>query len=180
MANLSKIEDLFREHYTFLCTVADNVVVDEDISKDIVQNFFLYCLDHISALDITSFKSYAFRAVKNAALSYKKRAKKVDYNTELVQQKAKNEHLVCENELEEHESLRNLELWKIIGQMPEKRRLVFLLSNKDGLKYTEIAAQLDISVNTVKTHIKLSYEFLRRECQSLIRILAACILWIYN
>jgi DNA-directed RNA polymerase specialized sigma24 family protein len=52
------------------------------------------------------------------------------------------------------------------------------LSNKEGLKYTEIATQLDISVNTVKTHIRLSYEFLRRECQSLIRVLVLIYLWI--
>jgi hypothetical protein len=55
---------------------------------------------------------------------------------------------------------------------------VFVLSNKDGLKYTEIAAQLDISVNTVKTHIKLSYEFLRRECQSLMRTIIVIGIWI--
>ncbi|MCX2453645.1 sigma-70 family RNA polymerase sigma factor [Pedobacter sp. PLR] len=179
MAKLSKIEFLFREHYSFLCTVAFKVVEDEDVAKDIVQNFFLYCLDKSSTLEvIVSFKSYAFRAVRNASLSYIKKSKKVDYNDELLQHTAANLISSSEHELQEQEAERDLVLWQIIGQMPERRRHVFLLSNKDGLKYTEIATQLDISVNTVKTHIKLSYEFLRRECQSLIRIVILIYVWI--
>ncbi|MNY67781.1 RNA polymerase sigma factor [compost metagenome] len=80
--------------------------------------------------------------------------------------------------MHDREIMRDQILWDIIGQMPAKRRHIFLLSNKDGLKYAEIATQLDISVNTVKTQIKLSYEFLRRECRSLIRIIIAIGIWI--
>lgn len=179
MADLSKIEALFRAHYSFLCAVAYRVVEDEDVAKDIVQNFFLYCLDKISVITVqTSFKSYAFRAVKNASLSYKKKAKKVDYNDELLRKTSANMACILEEDKEERETARDLVLWQIIGQMPEKRRHIFLLSNKEGLKYTEIAAQLDISVNTVKTHIKLSYEFLRKECRSLIRIVVIIYMWI--
>lgn len=170
MTKLSKIEDLFREHYTFLCVVAENVVEDDEIAKDIVQNFFLYCLNNISVLNITlSFKAYAFRAVKNAALSYIKKPKKVLFNDDLLVETMAELH--SSEKDHELDTRRDADLWEIIGRMPEKRRLIFLLSNKDGLKYAEIAAQLDISVNTVKTHIKLSYEYLRRECRTLIRVL---------
>ncbi|MDR6785393.1 RNA polymerase sigma-70 factor (family 1) [Pedobacter africanus] len=179
MADLLKIEALFKEHYSFLCAVAYRVVDDEEVAKDIVQNFFLYCLDKISIIAVhTNFKSYAFRAVRNASLSHRKKARKVDFNDGLLLQAAA--HLVSQQEQDQQneENMRDRELWAIIGQMPEKRRLVFLLSNKEGLKYTEIAAQLDISVNTVKTHIKLSYEFLRRECRSLIRMIMVIGVWL--
>jgi DNA-directed RNA polymerase specialized sigma24 family protein len=70
MADLSRIEALFKEHYSFLCTVSYKVVEDEEVAKDIVQNFFLYCLDKIATIAVhASFKSYAFRAVRNASLS---------------------------------------------------------------------------------------------------------------
>ena len=178
MADLSRIEALFKEHYSFLCTVAYKVVEDEEVAKDIVQNFFLYCLDKIATIAVhASFKSYAFRAVRNASLSYRKKSRKIDYNDELLLQTSV--HLVSQPEQDSLEyEARDKVLWDIIGQMPEKRRHVFLLSNKEGLKYTEIAEQLDISVNTVKTHIKLSYEFLRRECQSLIRIIVLIGIWL--
>jgi RNA polymerase sigma-70 factor (family 1) len=179
MADLLKIEALFKEHYSFLCAVAYRVVEDEDVAKDIVQNFFLYCLDRISTITLhASFKSYAFRAVRNAALSHRKKAQKIDYNDELLLHAAAHLASQQDQDTQEYENARDKELWNIIGQMPEKRRLVFLLSNKEGLKYTEIADQLDISVNTVKTHIKLSYEFLRRECQSLIRTIIVIGIWL--
>ncbi|SMD05375.1 sigma-70 family RNA polymerase sigma factor [Pedobacter africanus] len=179
MAELLKIEALFKEHYSFLCAVAYRVVEDEDVAKDIVQNFFLYCLDKVLTITLhASFKSYAFRAVRNAALSHTKKARRVDYNDELLLQAAAHLASQQEQDTQELESKRDQELWAIIGQMPEKRRMVFLLSNREGLKYTEIAAQLDISVNTVKTHIKLSYEFLRRECQSLIRTIIIIGIWL--
>lgn len=179
MADLSKIEALFKEHYSFLCAVAYKVVEDEEVARDIVQNFFLYCLDKISTIAVqVSFKNYAFRAVRNAALSHRKKSKKVDYNDELLLRAAAHLSSQQDQDILEEERERDQILWNIIGQMPEKRRNVFLLSNKEGLKYTEIAAQLDISVNTVKTHIKLSYEFLRRECQSLIRIIILIGIWL--
>ncbi|POY37911.1 hypothetical protein C3K47_05125 [Solitalea longa] len=43
-----------------------------------------------------------------------------------------------------------------IDKLPEKRRKIFLMSNIEGLKYAEIADQLNVSVNTVKTQIKLA------------------------
>ncbi|SER01700.1 sigma-70 family RNA polymerase sigma factor [Pedobacter rhizosphaerae] len=178
MADLSKIEEHFNEHYSFLCAAAYNVVEDEEVAKDIVQNFFMYCLDKISTIAVhTSFKSYAFRAVRNASLSYRKRAQKVDYNNELMLRASANMASYQERDTQEREAIRDRALWEIIEQMPERRKHIFLLSNKDGLKYTEIAAQLDISVNTVKTHIKLSYEFLRRECQQLIRMIILIVIW---
>ncbi len=178
MADLSKIEELFNEHYSFLCAVAYNVVEDEEVAKDIVQNFFMYCLNKISTITVhTNFKSYAFRAVRNASLSYRKKVRKVEYNDELVIRASAYLESQQEQEIQEYETVRDRALWEIIGQMPEKRRHIFLLSNKDGLKYAEIAAQLDISVNTVKTHIKLSYEFLRRECQQLIRMSILIVIW---
>jgi RNA polymerase sigma-70 factor (ECF subfamily) len=178
MADLSNIEELFNEHYSFLCAAAYSVVEDEEVAKDIVQNFFMYCLDRMSVITLHSnFKNYAFRAVRNASLSYIKKARKVDYNDELMLKAAAHLASQQEQDTQEREAIRDRALWEIIGQMPEKRRHIFLLINKDGLKYAEIAAQLDISVNTVKTHIKLSYEFLRRECQQLIRMIILMVIW---
>jgi RNA polymerase sigma-70 factor (ECF subfamily) len=56
-------------------------------------------------------------------------------------------------------------LWEALNKMPEQRRKVFLMSNQDKVKYKDIALQLGISVNTVKTHIRLALQFLRMECK---------------
>jgi RNA polymerase sigma-70 factor (family 1) len=48
-----------------------------------------------------------------------------------------------------------------IQQMPPQRRKVFELNRKHGLKYEEIAKNLNISPNTVKVHMVQALAFIR-------------------
>jgi RNA polymerase sigma-70 factor (ECF subfamily) len=48
-----------------------------------------------------------------------------------------------------------------IQLLPEQQRQVYLLCQSEGLKYEEVAARLDISTNTVKTHMKRALASLR-------------------
>ena len=55
--------------------------------------------------------------------------------------------------------------------MPEECRNVFVLSRYDGLQNQEIANRLNISINTVKYHIKNALSNLRIELQEYIAFL---------
>ena len=55
------------------------------------------------------------------------------------------------------------ELYRIIQRIPEQRRKILELAVFDSLSYKEIAARLDISVNTVKTQMGRAYQFLKEE-----------------
>jgi RNA polymerase sigma-70 factor (ECF subfamily) len=48
-----------------------------------------------------------------------------------------------------------------IDLLPEQQRQVYLLRQSEGLKYEEIAIRLNISINTVKTHMKRALASLR-------------------
>jgi len=50
---------------------------------------------------------------------------------------------------------------KAIDQLPEKERMVVLLSEFEGMKYAEIAEVLDIPVGTVKSRMSSASERLR-------------------
>ena len=50
---------------------------------------------------------------------------------------------------------------KTIYQMPAKRREVFVLSRREGLKIEEIAERLGISPRTVNKHMQLALRSLR-------------------
>jgi len=52
---------------------------------------------------------------------------------------------------------------QIVLSMPEQTRRVFMLRYAEGLRYRQIAEQLDISTNTVKTHLAKAMQILRRE-----------------
>ena len=47
-----------------------------------------------------------------------------------------------------------------VNELPTECRQVFELSRYEGKKYSEIAQELGISVNTVKYHIKNAIKFL--------------------
>ncbi|MFB6454120.1 RNA polymerase sigma-70 factor [Chitinophaga sp. Hz27] len=162
----ASFEELFRTHYSFLCATAYTVVKDESTAKDIVQDFFLYCWDKRFMIQITkNFKGYAIRAVRNACLNYQKRKGKIIFNDPSSFEEDDIPLPESDKELEE---TRDAALWAAIGRLPIQRQRIFLLSNRDDLKYKDIADQLNISVNTVKTQIKLAYQFLRKECDWMI------------
>src|SRR5665811_1735152 len=48
-----------------------------------------------------------------------------------------------------------------IAALPEKRHEIFRLAREEGLKYREIAEQLNISIKTVETQMTLALKQLR-------------------
>ena len=52
---------------------------------------------------------------------------------------------------------------KAIQKLPEKRKMVFLLSRHEGLTNEEIANRLQISKNTVENQMTQALKFLRQQ-----------------
>ena len=68
----------------------------------------------------------------------------------------------------------------IIREMPEECRKVFLLSRYGDKSYAEIADELNISVNTVKYHIKKAISLLREELKDYILAITALYFYLFN
>lgn len=176
IVDLGDLESLFRQHYQFLCTAAYYVTGDEEAARDIVQEFFYYCWNKRNELAIANdFKGYAFRAIKNASLNFIKSARKNITNPDLAFAGMSSDASPAKDDIKEEEE-RNKALWAAVDRLPEQRRLVFLMSNRDGLTYAQIAGKLDISINTVKTQIRLAYQYLREECRWLLFLFLLIIL----
>ncbi|UAY55399.1 RNA polymerase sigma-70 factor [Arachidicoccus terrestris] len=161
-------EQLFKVHYSHLCAVGYYMTGDENAAMDIVQDFFLYCWAKKDTLQIThNFKSYAVRSIRNASLNYLKKVNRVQL--EVLQELEKRCNFLFSEELTGNEPQNNA-LWEAISKLPAQRKKIFLLSNIDGLKYQEIAARLGISINTVKTQIRLAFQYLRTECKGIVNV----------
>ena len=155
-------EDLFKQHYSALCAYANMYLNEVPASEDLVQEVFFKIWQGREKLEIrTSIKSYLFRAVRNACLNlishidireeYKK------HNERVVQEDESNftdESVV--SELEEKIRLS-------IDALPTERRRVFIMSRYEGLKYREIAEQLNISVKTVENQMSKALLFMREK-----------------
>jgi RNA polymerase sigma-70 factor (ECF subfamily) len=55
--------------------------------------------------------------------------------------------------------------------LPEACREVFILSRNEDMKYSDIAGKLRISVNTVKTQMKIALAHLRENLKNYLMLL---------
>ena len=154
-------EYFFKEYVSLLYTYALGFTKAKEVAEDIVQDVYAYFWNKRRQVLYTgSMYAYLQRAVKNACINRRLH--------EDVERKYKQEILFTEEEAfdwRDEESVRELRqrLFDAIDRLPERCRDIFRQSCQDGLKYREIAEQMGISENTVKTQIKLAYKKLREE-----------------
>ncbi|MGQ7871166.1 RNA polymerase sigma-70 factor [Sunxiuqinia sp. sy24] len=155
----SAFDLLFYKNYEGLCNYAYSFIKDYAASEDLIQDIFVNIWTSRTDIDPSKFnKAYIFRSVYNSCLDFlKHQAVKEKY--QFSQATDHNEHF--HDSLEDFELTQHIEL--AIQKLPQKRREIFCLSRFDGLKYKEIATQLDISENTVDTQIRRALKFLRDE-----------------
>ncbi len=56
---------------------------------------------------------------------------------------------------------------KCIGELPPRRREIFVLSRQNGLSYKEIARKLSVTESTVNTQITKSIDYIHRKLQTI-------------
>ncbi len=145
-----------------MCDFARRLLDDEDLAQDVVQDVFVAFIEKRGALGIEHdvIRSYLYRSVKNACLNKFRKDKVVerfesDNDMPLVDEEhalASMIHAEVTGEI--HGALKNL---------PEGCRLVIRLGYFEGLNNPQIATELSISVNTVKSQKQRALFLLRKE-----------------
>ena len=165
---------IFDKYYDFLCMVADSYLRDEYISETIVGDIIYNLWEIKDNIDIKySLRSYLVRSVKNRCINYLQQEyiqREISINQ--YEDKAAIEELFFIENKHPLESLLEQELESkinsIINELSPECRAVFKMSRFDGMKYEEIASELNISVNTVKYHMKNALGKLRLELKDYI------------
>lgn len=151
-------EKIFKEFYRPMFLFAEAYVMDSQIAEDIVQDIFLKILNN-KVIVTTSIKSYLFRAVKNNSLDYLKKYNIEDqYNYLLYDSCFYSGNFDSDLDIELEEKVK-----KAIEILPDKCSEILKMSLYQSYSYKEIAEELDVSVNTVKTQIKRAHKQLREE-----------------
>lgn len=151
-------EDLYRRMYPTLKKYAIYLVKDVEEAQLILNDVFIAIWKNKTR--ISNEKAYLFRAVKNASTNYHKISRtnflhlEVEELPDILDETADPAQLYLDKD-------RNRILYRLIDQMPERRRLVFYLYRIDGFSYKEIATLLDISVRTVEDHLVKGFQFLQ-------------------
>jgi RNA polymerase sigma-70 factor (ECF subfamily) len=153
---INEFERSFKDLYRPLCLFALRFIEQPDDAEDIVQQAFADVWDkQRQTLTILNLKAYMYRSVRNRSLNF------LDKTTNL--QPVDTLPDSADESLDEQIRIseRDTRLWDAIDKLPQERKKIFLLSKRDGLKYREIAEELNLSVKTVENQIGKALKTLR-------------------
>ena len=154
----SAFKIFFEYHYNALSAFGYKFVTDRSIVEDMVQEAYITCwekrrdFEHINAL-----KSFLYTSVRNKCLNHlKHQAVQKKHENALIYELESDQHFT--NHVIEEETF-NL-LHAEIKHLPRSAQEIMILA-LNGLKNQEIANELGISLNTVKTQKKIAYSKLK-------------------
>jgi len=173
---------VFDTHYGLLCSIASEFLKDDFLAETIVGDVILYLWEKRETIEIqSSLRAYLVRAVRNKCLNYQQlqyvvketrlsgQEELLDSNGTFLISDSQPLATLLEKELE-------TEIEKSINNFSDECRQVFQMSRFDQMKYEDIAQELNISVNTVKYHVKNALAKLRGDLSQYISVWA---LWLY-
>ncbi|MDR0332853.1 MAG: RNA polymerase sigma-70 factor [Dysgonamonadaceae bacterium] len=162
-------KQLYEHHYVPLCKVASTFLSDDFLAQTIVDDLIVNLYEKRESLNISSsLRAYLIRSVRNRCLNHfqlKYETQEVKFSTIntfnhwLLTSLDANDYplgKLIEKELEQ-------KINESIERLPPECREVFKKSRFEDKKYEEIAEEMNISVNTVKYHIKNALQILRKD-----------------
>lgn len=160
MINKKEIKKIFNEYYASLVQYANRFLVAIDECEDLVQDVFVDFWEKENVFaDEVYLKAYLYKAVRNKCYNVIKHNQVKNKYAENSIQSLEDDSLFLKQMLEEdivHQ------LYKAIDVLPQRKKEIMKLSLK-GLKNTEIADELGIQLQTVKTLKTQSYKILREQ-----------------
>ena len=154
-------ERIFRKYYKALCGYVLGILGDEGQAEDVVQEVFIYFWEHREELKVeNSLRAYVYTSVRHRALKLLQKQALIQKHssklTEFVEYMLSTEYT-----FEEEKAISKMK--EVLQELPQQCLKVFLMSNLEEKKYSEIADELGISINTVKSHITKAYRMIRQQ-----------------
>lgn len=145
--------EIYNRFFKVLFLHAVKRLRDEDEARDLVQELFsVLWVKRESAVVKTNLSNYLYTATRNGVFNFIARQKvaakyMANLPTEIDEGSCLTDHLARERQLA-------VIIEREIAALPEKMKIVFELSRKEGLSHKQIAERLGISEETVKSQIK--------------------------
>ena len=158
----SAFDLLFEKYSSKLFYFVNKYLNVREESEEIVQDVFLNLWKHKKEIrSEEAFKSYLYKIALNNIRNYFIKKQVREKHKQLIAQE-----FLFESDSDEpdYESVIK-QVDRLIAQLPEKRREIFLLSRKEGLDISEIAKYLGIAESTVKNQISSAISFLKQEAK---------------
>ena len=165
-----ELKQLYQTYCPHFLSFALRFVADEAVCRDIVQEVFIaFWEKHKQFDDLVSLKVFLYRSVRNRCLNELRHNQKYQFaELDSVRELDSAEYM---EELIIKEEVASLVRQKIANLSPQMQRIIRL--SLQGKTNQEIADELQLSINTIKTHKLKAYAQLR-DC--LKEILLICLM----
>lgn len=159
--NKAGFEHLFDAYYDELQHFIYFKSGDTDVAEDIVQDAFLKVWEMRSTVRVETARALLYTIAANL---FSNRYKRMKLNLKLQQSIVEDRTFETpEFEMEIKEFDRKLQ--RVLSELNENNRTVFLMNRIDQMTYNEIAAALSISVKAVEKRMKKALEHVRKEIE---------------
>ena len=154
-------EQLFNAYYDELQHFIFFKSGDTEVAEDIVQEAFLKLWEMRSSVRVETARALLYTIAANL---FSNRHKRLKLNFKLRQTLVEDRTFESpEFEMEIKEFDRKLQ--RVLSELNENNRTVFLMNRMEQMTYNEIASTLNISVKAVEKRMKKALEHVRKEIE---------------
>jgi RNA polymerase sigma-70 factor (ECF subfamily) len=162
---------LFHHWQPLLASYIYKITESKEHTEEIIQDVFLKIwMARETLSEIHSFKHYLFVVGRNRSFDVMKKLLREEKLKKLAGYEMDKKDKTTEEE--EFDVMASNLIDQAIDSLPPRRKEVYLLSRHERLTYQEIADRLNISKESVKTHLKLATDsiskFVRENMVSLL------------
>ena len=151
------LQKIFHQYHHLLWQRAFRLLEDRGLAEDIIQEIFLRLwrmdsLDHVHG----ELGAYLMRSVTNRCLNRIKERRRVAFpgDEQPIPDRGRS------SDPHEQKHLRDA-ISRAVQELPDRCRLVFVMSKYEGLTNQQIADLLEISVKTVENQMTKAFKLLR-------------------
>ena len=151
---------VFDNYFGPLCAFGTRYIKDRSAVEDLIQDVFMSFWEKRQNFDNSNaVKAYLYTSVRNKCLNHLKHQLVLQKHESALVRELESEQFFTNHVIEEETFNR---LTSEIRNLPESSQKIMILA-LNGLKNPEIAEELNVSVNTVKTQKKIAYSKLNKE-----------------
>ena len=167
--DVKAFERFYKKYQPRLFVYGIGILNDEEATNDLVQEAFIAFWENMeNILTDYSVTAYLFKIFHGKCTKYlRKKAIVTDFShlSELKMQEIEISYYNPDNNIMGSIFMHDVEklFEKALDKLPEKCREIFVLSNQEELRNSEIAIKLGISVRTVENQIYRAIHIVREE-----------------
>ncbi|MDD3804089.1 MAG: RNA polymerase sigma factor [bacterium] len=159
-------KELFDRYSRMVFNLSYSYVTEFHAAEDISQEVFLTIFTKGAEFKFkSSFSTWIYRITVNASISYLRKHKKDARLTNL--EDAADVEDEGSDKQKERDSKREALALKALDMLPENQKTAFILSQKESLKYKEIASIMNVSEKAVESMIYRARENIKNNLKKL-------------